>query len=646
MWTRCLAFAAVMSAVASPARADNATPRSVRISVTGTTARIGVSVRLRVEGPERVELPLERPRRAVVTSATVVDASGRHPMVLTRADQAQKAFDTLADAPATPAMATLVHLTESDFELSFHVLSPRAGTLTAELELEAPACIDGDTRHIAIPRTWVAALSKELRGRVVTNTRAKDLFARCDDDADRDFLTWIGVPTPELAQRPGGVARLGVTAARFSDDTTQAARVELAVAGTLDRVPADLHTVFVIDWSRSMSEAQRDAARALLRSYAARAPRTSLQVIGFAREATALLAGWTAAPAAARGADARLRSLVPRNGSELQRGLRAAGRWLQRANGTRRVVILSDERVADRVAALKTPALARELPAGTLVHVVGLWDGGRGFVREDTARWSALAASTEGIAMSGGTGDLDALDALPLVRPISLDHIRITAPGWTLLDGPEAACEDTLEEGRSCMWWATAMATAGDRIDVEGKLWNHRWHQNVALGDRGNLAFARQLRHVLDEESPLAIAALDAARAISSRWSMIARWGGDGGYAEATGGGGTGWGSICGCDGFGTIGHGSGTGTALPELPSLRDQLAAAVGQCARDDAAIALTVETTLDEIVDVGATVTPRTRNGSVRDASSIETCVEEAVWAAEVHMRASHQTSRLSY
>ncbi len=646
MWTRCLALVLVASAAAHTAHADRAIPRGVRVAVSGTVAQLDVTVRLHAQGTERVELPLERPRRAVVTSATVIDKAGRHPLALTRADQAQQAFETLADAPATPAMATMVRLTESDFELRFDLLSPRAQVLTAELQLEAPACIDGDTRHVAIPRSWAAALPEELRGRVVSNARAKDLFDRCDKDADRDFLTWIGVPSPELAQRPGGVSRLGVTAARFSDDATQAARIELAIASTLDTVPADLHTVFVIDWSRSMSDAQREAARALLRSYAVRAPRTSIQVIGFAREATALLDRWTPAATAVRSADALLAKLLPRNGSEVRRGLHEAGAWLARAKGARRVVLLSDERVADRVAGIKTSALVKELPAGTLVHVVGIGDSTSGLVRDDTARWSSLARRTEGIAMSAGADAADPLDALPLVRPISLDHIRITAPGWTTLDGPEAACEDTLDEGRSCMWWATAKPAAGDHIDVEGQLWNHRWHQKVALGDGGNIRLARQLRDVLDEDSPLAIAALDAARAVSSRWSMIARWGGDGGSAEASSGGGGGWGSICGCDRAGTIGHGSGTGAGVLAPPSLRDQLAAAVGQCARDDAAIALTVETTLDEIVDVDAKVTPRRGNTPFRGAAAIETCVEEAVWATNVHMLQSHETSRLTY
>jgi hypothetical protein len=118
MWTRCLALVLVASAAAHTARADNAIPRSVRIAITGTTAHIDVSARLHFTGPERASLPLDRPRRAVVTSATVIDKTVRHPLTLTRADPAQKAFDTLANAPATGALATMVHLTERDFALT------------------------------------------------------------------------------------------------------------------------------------------------------------------------------------------------------------------------------------------------------------------------------------------------------------------------------------------------------------------------------------------------------------------------------------------------------------------------------------------------------------------------------------------------
>ena len=286
--------------------------------------------------------------------------------------------------------------------------------------------------------------------------------------------------------------------------------------------------------------------------------------------------------------------------------------------------------------------------------MIALATRGENLTRDDNARWSTLAAATEGMAMRCGPDEPATIDALPLVRPVSLDHVRITAPSWKLLDSVGAACvrndpEDTLAlgEGRACRWWGTG-SSAADTVDVEGMLWGHRWRQTVALGDRGNVALARQLQFVLDAAEPLAIAALDAAKAVSSRWSLVARWGGTGGYAGEPGGGGPGWGSVCGCGAPGTIGHGYGTGSGVWIKGSLRDQLAAAVARCTRAEVAIALTVETTLDEIVDVDAKATVRTAKGSITDAASIETCVEEAVWSTNVHLNPSreHDTATLTY
>jgi hypothetical protein len=550
----------------------------------------------------------------------------------------------------------MIAVTDPGFrDLTLHVLAPRTEAFSVELQFEAPACFDGDTRYVAIPSSWTAALSPDTRRRVVPSERAKEITERCDSTVDRDRMAWVGLPAPELTRRPPGEPRIGVTVARFSDGkgSHQAARVELAIAKTLGEIPRDLDTVFVVDASRSMQSYQRDDARALVRSYLAHAPSSSVQVVAFAREAKALLDHWTSAASASGMVDTELEQLAARNGSEVQRGLHEAGAWLRRTGGTRRVVLITDELVADRVAKLSASTLAAELPLGTLVHVIAISGGNQGLERDDGARWSALAAATEGIAMRGVADASGVLDALPLVRPTALDHVRITAPSWSALDAHQAAClgpdpdaPRALEEGRSCTWWGTS--SAGDTIDVEGLIWGHRWHRTIPLGDRANIELARQLRFVLDGTEPLAIAALDAARAVSKRWSLVGRWGGDGGYADAPANIGPGWGSTCDCGGHGTFGHGSGSGSVGVRSPSLRDQLALAVGGCMRDGVAIDLTVETTVDEIVDVEVKAAPRTGRGALADKAAIETCVTEAVWNTDIQLTPSvqHETSRLTY
>ena len=638
--------------LAGPASADNEVKlRRVRIAVSGTTAQWTLGLSLRLDIPGNQQQSVERGWATVVTGGSVTDAAGKHPMILTRVAEAQAALDALTAAPANKrAMGSMIVLGEPSFgPLTVDVRSPRAGVLAVELQLEGPTCFDGDTRYVAIRKDWVTALEPALRRRVASAARTEEVAERCDRDVED--VAWIGFPDPKLARRAPGESRIGVTVARFADGKQQAARVELAIANALDAIPLDLHTAIVLDTSISVTSQQREAAQALVRSYLSRAPRTAVQVIAFARNASPLLARWTNAATVSRTITKQLEQVDSHNGSEIQPALREAGAWLSRIEGTRRVVLITDERVADRVGKLSAATLAKELPPNTLVHVIALASGDS-LTRDDTARWSTLAAATEGMAMRCGSDQIDALDALPLVRPISLDHVRISAPSWKLLEGRGAACtraDDLLDlaEGDACTWWGMG-SSAADTIDVDGMLWGHRFHQTVALGDRNDLGIARQLQFVLDAAEPLAIAALDAAMAISSRWSLVARWGGAGGYAGSDSGGGTGWGSVCGCGDPGTIGHGYGTGSATWSRGSLRDQLAAAVATCAPENVAIALTVETTFDEIVDVVAIATARSGKASLTGSGVIETCVQEAVWNTFIHLTPSreHETAHLTY
>ncbi len=626
----------VLSVGAPVASAEDLTPSRVTVRMDGAAARLVVTARFKVTEVGALSHTLPRPSRAVVIAGSVTDADGKHAMTLTPADDAEAAHTAIAAAPVTRTRASFFVVSDSGGHIAFDGLAHRRGMMTVEIELAAPTCFDHDARYVSVPTGWIEALPEATQRRV---DGGDELTQRCDKNVDTHASSvWISMPARKIA----GPIRINATAARFSDGKEQAARLELAIANTLADIPGDLHTAFVVDTSRSMLSDQQTAARAVIRSYLAHAPRSSVQVIGYARTANALLERWMTAGKAAKTIDALLAKAMHRNGSELQVGLREAGAWLERVPGTRRVIILSDARVADRIAKLSAATLAKALPAGTLVHVVALSNGD--LVRDDDARWAPLAALTEGIAMRGG------LEALPLVRPVSLDHVRITAPNWSVLEGPEAACiaADTLNlaEGQACTWWG--LSTAGESLEVEGLLWNRRWRKTVALGGRTDLALARQLRFVFDPAADLAIAALDAAKAVSDRWSLVARWGGAGGYADMPAGGGTGWGTICDCGNYGTIGHGSGTGSAVDVSPSLQAQLFEAVGRCTRDDLTIALTVETTLDEIVDVSAIVTLRNHKGAPTDAQAIATCVEEAVWGTNIKFAQprSHATAQLTF
>jgi len=611
----------------------------------GTTARITVVRTLPVNERGQTNDSVFLPAGMVVTSSAVTDKAGKHRLVLVRAEEADRRFEALQNAAQGRASATMVGLSEGEYggPLTINVLAPKREVMTLELQLETETCFDKDARYVPLDPEWAAVLTPQLRRRVVDEERAEELSRLCDRPA-KEEVAWVGFAWPGLARRASGADRIGIAAGRFVSGGEQAARIELSIAEKMTDIPRDLHTVFVIDTSRSLTADQRETARAVVRSYLAHAPRSSVQVISYARRADAVLDRWSLASASTSLIEQRLAHVRPRNGSEVQAGLREAATWLRKVNGTRRLILISDERVGSRVEKLSTAALSKELPAGTLVHVVGLDGIGDIVERSDGARWAELAVSTGGMGAQADTSDPSALDALMLVRPIHVDNLEVQAEGW---ETHGEVCSVALAEGRSCEWWGTS--GSGGPIVVTGMLWGKPWSRTVALGDRDNLEIARQLRFVLDATSPLASAALDAAAVLSHRWSMIASWGGDGGYRDELGGGGTGWGSICGCDGFGTIGHGSASELEIKFVVTpLRNQLFEAVTRCTKDDLAADLSIEFTRDEVVDVDAKVSGRNGKPAPADAAAIESCIEEGVWDTDVQLAIvrSRQTKHLSY
>lgn len=616
----------VTLAAAASARADDA--KHVDVAFHGAIAQLTVTFEMRQESLGRTDSTLFAPPNAVVTGGVVRDSAGSHTLALVRSDDATRTYDALSNAAPGRARASFVEVSQrvGDPRVEVTILAPRPETYTVELTFEAPTCLQDDMRYVAVPLDWESGLSRTLQDTATANA--------CGGAENAVF---IGVASSELAGRKPGADRIGVSAARFATKSAQAARLDLAIAGTLSAVPPDLHTVLVVDTSRSVTDHERDVARAVVKSYLDQAPRSSVQVVTYARTATALLPEWSRAGANARAIDQQLANVTPRNGSELPAALREASTWLAKVNGTRRVVIISDARVADRIAAISTTALAHDLPARTLVHVVAL-DGNEELTRDDNARWADLAAATEGIATSVGSSDVD---ATALVRPISLDHLEIEGRGLTALAKGGNPCGASLLQGTSCSWWATGPGS--DAVTVRGLLWNHRWSKRVPLGSRRDVHIARQLSFILDDADPLAIEALRAARAVNGEWSLTAQWGGSGGYNDVGPEGGAGWGATCDCGPIGTIGHGSGTGTAPLSPTWLRDQLASAVGACTRTGVTISLTVELTREEIVDVTAKV-----SGAGADLQRIESCATEAVWNANVTPPRldEHQTQQVTF
>lgn len=595
---RLVALAVVLAA--TPAAAEDTVPARVTASLHGTTARFSLHLTAKADATTfpaaTLELPL--PARGLVTTATATIAGAAHPLALTPADDAHDAFYALGD-PGGDQTAWAVLLAGSSGSVSIDIVAAESRVVALDLEVDAPTCFERGRRFAELPATW--------RGRITTVAAPKT----CDVNGN---AAWIAFPVTEPEH-------IGTLASRLPLSTTDLARVELDLARELADVPADLHTAIVIDASRSLTRDERSAQTAIIAAYLRSVPRTSVQVIGYARTAAPVLDGWTAAEAAAAPISRALGALHPANGSNLDAGLAEAGAWLARTTATRRVLLFTDERVARRLISSDGSEFAGSLPADTLVHVIALDRPHAALTRDDTVRFGALATATGGIGVRGGRGE-----ATLLARPITLDDVAVKGDGWTDL-GLTADCSGSLAAGTSCTWWARGDASSGP-ISVTGTLWSQPITRIVRPDPTHALAVARELSATGGLDAPLPAEIDRAALAVNAVWSLFAQWGGTGGSPSPMG-----FGTLSGI-GSGhttsTIVDTIGVTTVIPKI-DLHAQLAGPLARCGAVHATIE--IELTREEIVDVhvaGAT-------GGTRS------CLEDAVWSTLVTVPDAPQVSR---
>jgi hypothetical protein len=499
-----------------------------------------------------------------------------------------------------------------------------------DLTLEAATCFHNNHRYVELPQTWWTKVPASQRKPV-----PDDIDEACDANRGQDPGHWLGFPAPQLAKQRPGASRLGVIAGRLPLRGKDILRVELDLASVLSEVPTDLHTAIVIDHSRSMSADDLEAQRAIVAGYLRAVPTSRVQVIGYARTAEALLATWMVASHAAPRLDRTIRSLPPRNGSNVDDALVQAAKWLAGVNGTKRIILFSDERLPQRIE-VTSETLHTLVASDTLVHVVRP-NAAIPLQRVD-GLLVGLAVATEGIEVFGGASESALPDAMMLARPTEIAEIAIDAGDWEQFQLGKLDCfaAQRLREGRTCSWWAQGEGTPGP-ITIRGKLWNKPF-KRVVMADPTQ---ARQLARTLSVSRTVDADIVDqvdkAALAINSAWSLVARWGGSGGYEDLGGFGSIGMGRIS------TASRDVGIGrrppiSAMQQL-DLRDQLSPAIARC-QPRGRIELRVETTLEEIVGVSVAV-------SARD-EKLYACITEAVWDTTLLIPNAppHATSRVAF
>jgi hypothetical protein len=630
-----LTLCAATPALAGDSDPTELVPHVTNLRLDGTMARFAVRYTVAVTGPgDNGGIPLTVPTHAVVTGATASIGGAVHPLVLTPSATAEASFEAIMAAEPGPHRTWAIQLTGEprSGRATLTVAVPQPVALVLDLEVEQPTCFLRDVRYVELPQTWAGGLAGDVPRTKVPAASVDEIVAACGGNAED---TWLALPTRESSALPGTEARVGVTTGRLALSTHHFARVEVDLARELATVPRDLHTAIVIDGSRSLTDDEATAQRGIVEAYLRAAPQSRVQVIAYARDARALLPGWMTAASAAARTDRELRALEQRNGSNVDAGLEAAAAWLGHVTGTRRVIVFTDERVADRLSQPDGKALKALLPPGTLVHVVALEGGRNGMLaRDDEALFAPLALATEGVSMRGHASDDTPVDATVLARPIALEQVTIDGQGWTQLSLTEDTCsfdnaaKPTFDEGRACTWWARGTAVSGP-VTISGLIWNKRITR-VVQPDAGQArAVARRLSAIESFEDELATEIDRAAMALNTVWSLYASWGGTAGYSDAEGrfGFGTGRFDTCGCDtGIGTIGHGT-PGFIVPRT-DMHAQLAAVVAACHPGHAHVEIELETTLQEIVGVAVTVTGGGASGREQE-KVIHDCVVEGVW-----------------
>lgn len=609
---------------ATSAAADPAQPVRVTGKLDGTTARFTARYALAVKGgewnDEHSELAV--PRFGLVTAGRATIGTDSHELALLGAQEAAERFTALREESTRGAKTSAVIVEGDTHGVNIGVASARSGTLFVDLEIAVPTCYFQDQRYVAVPANWRAIVGATRASRA----RAAQLQHACGYIDDE--LAWAGFASRDLAKLPSG-ARVGVSSDRIELGDTTIARVEIDLASALGDVPRDLATVLVVDTSRSLDAYELTTQRAVVADYLKRAPSSRVQVVTFARGARPLLTAWTTAATAAPTIAKTLLSMKQENGSNVDAGLAEAATWLNKIRGTRRVVLITDERMAQRLASMSADALKQLLPPGTLVHVAVPAARPGTFERDDTDKLGRLATATEGMRLRiGVTEPVRALDVSALVRQTSLDDLKIVAPAWSLLPASNGrACQQEehdlhLGEGQACTWWATSKTAGAQPITVEGKLWGKTFKQVLPSTPVHPLDFAREVSTIPMLDRPQADLVAEKARAVNAHHSLYAAWGGAGTYQQlaegrlGVGKAGAGYPTpayenLLGTGRIGTIGT----------QQDLAVQLASTLQACNLGSERVEVRVEFTVREIADVQ--VTAKTRAHAH--------CVTEAIWAA---------------
>jgi hypothetical protein len=330
-----------------------------------------------------------------------------------------------------------------------------------------------------------------------------------------------------------------------------------------------------------------------------------------------------------------------RNGSAIDTALRRADQLLQeRPPGhPRRVVVFTDLRMRSAldVASLQS-ALRR---SGALLHIVQVDEGDSPALRRanDEERWTSVPQATGGLLWSATiSADPERRTALEqaceeLARPMRLHDFGLDLPGLELHpdQGEEVLDQAELAEGEAVLGLEIG-ETEAPWLEIRGRLWA-RAIRVRALPDPAEarrwsaLVFGTTLLSELSDAEMMVLARRGGA--VSPVTSYLAIESGvrpsTDGFEEEGSGTGLGLSGIG--EGGGCRGEGTGIGSAFDHRAWLRTELGKRWQACSSGNRHATVTLETTLDEIVDVMQVTA---------DSDASRACLTEATWRLELSNR----------
>lgn len=507
---------------------------------------------------------------------------------------------------------------------------PARAEKVVEYTLELPLSYEQGKHHVKLPALGTAALPARIQ---VVSKDARDQLS-VDGKA---FASGGILPTPAAGESldvalAHAAAPLEV---ELSSQDFGGGRVlthyAVRAAAQLSTRPKQPYVVVVVDASRSTEDGFEDAAKTALDAYLTQLPDAHVEVITFDRKVRRLLGNFGSVSSALYAI--QVLSLGRLNGSEVDRALFDADQLLTAApyGSPRRIVLLTDARTRQAISPERIRGAIGQ--SGAVLHVGVLDAGDPTLSRSDEHPWARAVRTTGGVVWNASAPAVASVDddtrtALRAtyeewVRPIRIDNLSAYSGDATLADKvPTTLAEG---EGSQDLYLESELARS---LSVNGELWSTpikvMARTNTAEDLRwAGLVFGTELFEQLSEPEQMTLAM--RGRVVSPVTSFLAI---EPGVRPST-------------DGLEEIGGGSGMGIGLARIRSggcrlggrgpaldreayLRTQLAPELVRCGGKAGTAYASIETTLDEIVEVetGAQGDP------VDDA--IVSCLNEAVWA----------------